>query len=288
MSTSISYEERERFQSKILTSDALSKFRRDFCFGQKDVPSLPNFDYRNFPQEELHSRLRVFDQVEKIVFKDVSREVPDDSKGDERKEALRLLRKKYFTVCSAHGIYRHWAGISGTYAMKWFHCLPEILEDLGDLVTRETKSNVLVLVKRFLRICEFLRSKKRATHRDFPVLKDECTQFGQTWNRMYPNSKKSKSLYLHDLKHLAYDYFSWHSMGAGTAQPMECANALAKLTKQQRIQRGNRKVSCANQIISKMCMQRSYVVRQHCRAPSCAGKLLFVQSSVTLQRGYPT
>jgi len=142
------------------------------------------------------------------------------------------------------------AGISGPYAMKWIRQADAFLKVLKSSKARKEFRTVIDMFKN---ICTVLMMQHKASRKEIKGFGRLCQKLGEAINDFWPETEFSKKKYLHDLKHANAVLKSWGNFGAGSTQPIESENAVAKLVKQQRIFRGSRgQGTCAIKIIERL------------------------------------
>lgn len=88
----------------------MRSFRRERN-GMQSIPILP-FDADNYVQDELHTRLRLFDLVEELYRDELLSQMLQANRGKlSTSKVKRMEREVYLAMCKAQKIFRHIYGV---------------------------------------------------------------------------------------------------------------------------------------------------------------------------------
>ena len=159
--------------------------------------------------DPLHLLLRQFDIFEQKIIYPIL-----------RKESI--SEDEYHFHLWTQGIDRRTAGISGRAALIWM----QNVRDVISVLTEKYHADIIRCVKLFLQINDRFNSS------DYASISDElceefgelCWEYGREMNRCFLQTLKSRSLYLHMLKHLPHLLREFRSGVIGSCHAGESIN----------------------------------------------------------------
>jgi hypothetical protein len=224
------------------------------CQGQFSTSAV-GIHMSHFIYDNLHMKINVWDYFERRFVNFIWKHNPDKFKT--KKDA----RKHYRSHMKKLRIHRKFTGYIGREVNKCFARHENVLKILGNPAVEKKYDE---LIKIFIDIQTLWSSKTPLSAEQISVLGNLCRFFGRSLNRLFPKSRKGRSMYIHALVVHGPELAVLHrNLVLGTCQATEATNAALKFIFRRHVAKGPFQPPISKQILGYAVKLNSSVVIEH-------------------------